>query len=127
MTALMSEAAAPMRNVAPIPDCRLKCCGSMPTAANPVSTPPAPPLTAAATRPFSHNSIVVVFIETPEDGHGSAVPLRNRHEGLLMKRGRGVVEDVVGPGVVVALLARFSFVELFTRRGAWMFAGPLDG
>ena len=38
--------------VAPIPVCKLKCCGSIPTAASPVSTPPAPPLIAAATIPF---------------------------------------------------------------------------
>src|SRR5690242_5892022 len=57
MTELISAAAAAMRNVALIPVCKLKCCGSMPTAANPVSTPPAPPLTAAASKPFSQSSI----------------------------------------------------------------------
>src|SRR6266404_6287258 len=61
ITALISAAAIPMRNVAPIPACRLKCCGSMPTAAKPVSTPPAAPLIAAASRPFSHSSIRVII------------------------------------------------------------------
>jgi hypothetical protein len=36
------------------------CCGSIPTAANPVSTPPAAPLIAAANIPFSHNSTRVM-------------------------------------------------------------------
>src|SRR5260370_4299693 len=53
ITALISDAAAPMRNVAAIPACKLKCCGSMPTAASPVSTPPAAPVIAAATIPLS--------------------------------------------------------------------------
>ena len=61
MIELISAAAAAMRIVSCIPDCRLKCCGSIPTAANPVRIPPAPPLTAAATMPFSHISTFHVF------------------------------------------------------------------
>src|SRR5882724_2417731 len=53
ITALINAAAAAMRSVAPLPDCKLKCCGSIPTAANPVSTPPAAPLMAAARIPFN--------------------------------------------------------------------------
>src|SRR5579885_1160223 len=61
ITELISAAAAPMRKVAPVPVCRLKCCGSMPTAANPVRTPPAAPLIAAAKIPRSQISIRVMF------------------------------------------------------------------
>src|SRR6266851_3345577 len=131
MTALISAAAAPMRNVAPIPVCRLKCCGSMPTAARPVRTPPAAPLIAAASKPFSHSS--TRFIIVPDSAglcssplpRGEAFPihlggasqrrkssglngrpeLQHRDERLPVKRGNGVVEQVVGPGVIAALLA----------------------
>src|SRR5260370_8009488 len=43
ITALTGDAPAPMRNVAPIPACKLRRSGSMPTAAPPLRTPPPPP------------------------------------------------------------------------------------
>src|SRR5712691_2522750 len=53
VTALMAAAATAILNVAPMPAFRLKCCGSIPTAAKPVSTPPAAPEMAAARIPLS--------------------------------------------------------------------------
>ena len=46
---------AAMASVERSPACRLKCCGSMPTAAKPVITPLAPPAIAAASRPRHHS------------------------------------------------------------------------
>src|SRR5215467_11939860 len=111
----------------------------MPTAAKPVMMPPAPPLMAAATRPFSHNSIRVMFMvlvaqplmtvrrsvlangaSRSHRGVSSAaqagVPvLRDRDEWLAVQRGCCVVEGVVSPSVVAALAAGFPFIELLAR------------
>src|SRR3984957_4205049 len=46
-------------SVARSPACRLKCAGSMPTAAKPVMTPLAPPAIAAAARPRHHTRKLV--------------------------------------------------------------------
>jgi len=61
MTALMIAAAKPMRMVEPMPACRLKCCGSMPTAAKPVRMPPLAPLIAAASIPRIQMCILVIW------------------------------------------------------------------
>src|ERR1700732_5293190 len=59
ITALTPAIASVERN----PACRLKCAGSMPTAAKPVITPLAPPAIPAAAIPF--NQISQLFIEAP--------------------------------------------------------------
>src|ERR1700730_1055702 len=45
---------------------RLKCAGSIPTAANPVMTPLAPPAIAAAAIPFSHISKLDMNAPSPQ-------------------------------------------------------------
>ena len=55
-TPMMADIAAltmAMASVERSPACKLKCAGSMPTAAKPVMTPLAPPAMAAAAMPFS--------------------------------------------------------------------------
>src|SRR5579859_331313 len=65
ITALINAAATPILTVAPIPACKLKCPGSIPTAAKPVITPPAAPLTPAASIPFNHTSTRLAPITAP--------------------------------------------------------------
>src|SRR5579871_139776 len=105
MMELMSAAAVPMRAVAPSPVWRLKCAGSMPTAARPVMTPPAAPLMAAATTPLNQMRRLRLDIESG---------------GLR-------VESFEGPGFKVAFGLRFARVERLAARGARAVAGPFDG
>ena len=53
MMADMTALTMAMASVERSPDCKLKCAGSMPTAAKPVMTPLAPPAMAAAAMPFN--------------------------------------------------------------------------
>jgi hypothetical protein len=52
---------AAMASVECSPACRLKCAGSIPTAANPVITPLAPPAIPAAAIPFTQVSQIDIF------------------------------------------------------------------
>src|SRR5271154_5806566 len=105
MTEFMTAAAIPMRAVAPRPACRLKCAGSIPTAARPVMTPPAAPLMAAARTPLNQMRRLRLDIEV----------------GWLR------VESVESPGFKVAFGECFAVVERLAANCAWAIAGPFDG
>src|SRR5260221_10543431 len=114
-----------MRIVAPMPVCKLKCCGSMPTAASPVSTPPLAPLIAAASRPFSHSSKYFIFMGSVEvastAGARYIVPLHHCYKRLLVECRDVVIDQVVSPVGVGAVFACFPFVQFGPGVRARMF------
>src|SRR5260370_40441905 len=53
--------------------------------------------------------------------------LQHRHKGLLVERGGGVVEDVVGPLLIMAFVAPFALIETSAGAGQRSMARALDG
>src|SRR5579862_2570392 len=87
MMALIAAAARPMRRVEAMPVCRLKCVGSMPTAARPVRMPPLPPLMAAASRSLSQ--ISKRFVAACK---GELLTVKTRLRGVLWTRPRPIIK-----------------------------------
>src|SRR5580700_2562836 len=72
MMADISALTPAMARVECRPACRLKCSGSMPTAAKPVMTPLAPPAIAAATSPRHHTRKFVQAVMWSQGGLSGA-------------------------------------------------------